>query len=139
MIAIVSFLLALPASAQDQRVVSVWEGYEYRTSYWAHCQSLLEGHLAAADLRTPFCEYQHIDNLLRDGWIVNHSVPIEEPLLTGSTMVDGCYLIDLRCVGTRYYLTREEGDRASEAPELKHIRVPEALGGATAGRPSGRD
>ena len=88
-VVIASVLLAWPAPAQDQTVVSVWEGYEYRTSDWAHCQRLLEAHLAAADLRSPFCEYQHIDNLLRDGWVVTHSEPIEAPLRSSSGMVGG--------------------------------------------------
>ena len=66
-IAVAAVLFALQAAAQDQKVVAVWEGYEYRTSDWAHCQRLLESHLAEADFRTPFCEYQHIDGLLRDG------------------------------------------------------------------------
>jgi hypothetical protein len=125
-IAMAAVLLAWPASAQDSTVVSVWEGYEYRTSDWAGCESLLGDYLAAADLRTPFCEYQHIDNLLRDGWVVTHSVPIETPLRGGSTRIEGCYLFELKCVGTRYFMTRDERDRPP-APVMKHIRVPEAL------------
>ena len=128
-IAVAAVLFALQAAAQDQKVVAVWEGYEYRTSDWAHCQRLLESHLAEADFRTPFCEYQHIDGLLRDGWVVNHSVRIETQILHGSTMVDGCYLFELKCVGRRYFMTRDEyyEPPAPPVPELKHIRVPDAL------------
>jgi hypothetical protein len=126
-IALATVLLAWPAPAQDSTVVSVWEGYDFRTSDWTGCESILADYLAAADLQRPFCEYQHIDNLIRDGWVVTHSLPIEAPLRSGSTRIDGCYLFELKCVGTRYFLTRDERDRPP-APELKHIQVPQALG-----------
>ncbi len=88
-IAFVFVLFALTAAAQDQKVVSVWEGYEYRTSDWAHCRRLLEDYLAAVDFRSPLCEYQHIGDLLRDGWIVNHSIPIETEIVHGRTRIEG--------------------------------------------------
>jgi len=107
-IAFVFVLFALTAAAQDQKVVSVWEGYEYRTSDWAHCRRLLEDYLAAVDFRSPLCEYQHIGDLLRDGWIVNHSIPIETEIVHGRTRIEGCWLFELKCVGRSYFMTRDE-------------------------------
>jgi hypothetical protein len=137
-IAVAAFLSVLQASAQDQKVVAVWEGYEYRTSDWAHCQRLLKSRLAADDFRSPFCEYQHIGELLRDGWIVNHSVRIETPVRSTGTMVDGCYLFELKCVGRRYFMTRDSAYRppAPPVPQLKHIQVPEALGKDSSRQPA---
>ena len=139
--AVAFVLLALQASAQDQRIVSVWEDYEYETSDRAYCGELLSSYLAEADFWSPLCDYQDIDSLLGDGWLVDRSVRIEAPVESARGMIDGCYLIELKCVGTRYYMTRDEAYQppAPPVPQLKHIRVPEALGKEPAGASAAPD